>query len=185
MLKKPFYLLLIVISLGAHAQQKNMKELPLNDLSSFRDQAGNWSIVGDVTMDRNIDVHPVPAETPAPSTKKGKKSKSPEAPPKPKAVTFTAGSGVLLNMNDDSKKDQLVTQLTHGDLDLEFEVMLPKGSNSGVYLQGRYEVQLLDSWGVKKPAYSDIATGRPIRPRFTWEKLLTQMQQKHRGYGKR
>lgn len=34
--------------------------------------------------------------------------------------------------------------------------MLPRGSNSGIYLQGRYEVQLLDSWGVQTPKYSDI-----------------------------
>jgi hypothetical protein len=26
--------------------------------------------------------------------------------------------------------------------------MMAKGSNSGIYLQGRYEVQLLDSWNV-------------------------------------
>lgn len=34
--------------------------------------------------------------------------------------------------------------------------MIPKGSNSGIYLQGRYEVQLLDSWGVSNPRYGDI-----------------------------
>ena len=36
------------------------------------------------------------------------------------------------------------------------QIMLPKGSNSGIYLQGRYEVQLFDSWGVQSPKYSDI-----------------------------
>jgi hypothetical protein len=33
--------------------------------------------------------------------------------------------------------------------------MVPKGSNSGVYFQGRYEIQILDSWGVKEPTYTD------------------------------
>jgi hypothetical protein len=33
--------------------------------------------------------------------------------------------------------------------------MMAKGSNSGIYLQGRYEVQLLDSWGVKNAASGD------------------------------
>jgi hypothetical protein len=49
----------------------------------------------------------------------------------------------------------LLTNLQHGDLDLELDYMMAKGSNSGIYLQGRYEVQLLDSWGVKNSKYSD------------------------------
>jgi hypothetical protein len=34
-----------------------------------------------------------------------------------------------------------------GDVELSVEFMVPKGSNSGVYLMGRYEVQVLDSFG--------------------------------------
>ena len=34
-----------------------------------------------------------------------------------------------------------------GDIHLELEFMVPKGSNSGVYLMGEYEVQILDSYG--------------------------------------
>jgi hypothetical protein len=49
-----------------------------------------------------------------------------------------------------------VSTFEHGDIELEFDVMIPKGSNSGIYLQGRYEVQLFDSWGVKDPSFSDI-----------------------------
>ena len=33
--------------------------------------------------------------------------------------------------------------------------MVPKGSNSGVYFQGRYEIQVFDSYGVPAPKYSD------------------------------
>lgn len=36
-------------------------------------------------------------------------------------------------------------QEPHGDLKLKLEFMVPRGSNSGVYLQGRYEIQILDS----------------------------------------
>jgi len=112
-----------------------MKELLLNDLSNFKPQAGNWQIVGDVNMDRHLDVH--------------EKNKKP-------VVTTSKGTGILINLNDEKKKDQLITNFEHGDIDLELEFMIPKGSNSGIYLQGRYEVQLLDSWGIKKPAYSDL-----------------------------
>ena len=33
------------------------------------------------------------------------------------------------------------------DFNLEYDVRVPKGSNSGVYLRGRYECQVLDSYG--------------------------------------
>jgi hypothetical protein len=41
----------------------------------------------------------------------------------------------------------LCTERTFGDIELYLEFMLAKGSNSGVYLQGLYEIQIFDSWG--------------------------------------
>jgi len=153
--KKHVFISLLLLC-AFYTQAQEVKTLTLEDLSSFKPQAGNWQIVGDVTMIPDIDIHAV---TPAPveTGKKGKKSKA-VAPVAghPKAVTFTGGKGILLNMNDDTKKSNLVSAFEHGDIELELEVMLPKGSNSGIYLQGRYEVQLLDSWGVKEAKYSDI-----------------------------
>jgi hypothetical protein len=147
-------LLLAVSALVTRAQQSTLTPLPLNDLSAFRPQAGNWRIVGDVTMDPNVDIHaPAPAKV-EPAPKKSKKDVA--APPVVPAVTSQTGTGILLNLNNEQQKDQLVSIMEHGDIDLELEVMLPKGSNSGIYLQGRYEVQLFDSWGVRNPKYSDI-----------------------------
>ncbi|MEO7990465.1 MAG: family 16 glycoside hydrolase [Chryseolinea sp.] len=150
-------LLFLGFALAGITVQAQVKTLTLEDMSAFKTQAGNWRIVGDVTMDPTIDVHehetePVAAEP----KKKNKKSKDQPAAAKTQAVTFQAGKGVLLNINDNVTKDNLVSAFEHGDIELELEVMLPKGSNSGIYLQGRYEVQLLDSWGVKDAKYSDI-----------------------------
>ena len=36
-----------------------------------------------------------------------------------------------------------------------YEFMVPKGSNSGVYLMGQYEVQVFDSFGNKNPGKGD------------------------------
>jgi hypothetical protein len=50
----------------------------------------------------------------------------------------------------------LISKIEHGDILLEFDFMIPKGSNSGIYLQSRYEVQINDSWGVKLPKHGDL-----------------------------
>ncbi len=41
----------------------------------------------------------------------------------------------------------IITEAKFGDITLELEFMVPKGSNSGIYLMGEYEVQILDSFG--------------------------------------
>ena len=153
------YLFFLSATMGtaqAGYAQETIKTWPLVDLSEFKPQAGNWMIVGDVTMNPDVDIHEKQETVSAAPTKKNKKSPTPVVEQKPYPVTFKPGTGILLNMNDDIKKSHLLTVFEHGDMELELEVMIPKGSNSGIYLQGRYEVQLLDSWGVKNPKYSDI-----------------------------
>jgi hypothetical protein len=58
------------------------------------------------------------------------------------------GTGVLLN-GGDGKGIDLLSVATHGDCELHVEFNVAKGSNSGVYLMGQYEVQILDSFGKK------------------------------------
>lgn len=43
-----------------------------------------------------------------------------------------------------------------GDFRIEVEVMVPKGANSGVYVMGEYEVQVLDSYGKEKMGAGDM-----------------------------
>jgi len=75
-------------------------------------------------------------------------------PRRPKLLATKPGTGVLVN-GPTGRTSNLVTRHEHGDVELHVEFMVPKGSNSGVYFQGRYEIQVLDSWGVEKPKYSD------------------------------
>jgi hypothetical protein len=131
------------------------EQISLESLQDFKTQAGNWQLVGEVVMDRNTDVHQQPDALPE-TAKKRKKKRKKEAVKSPVAVSFTEGTGILLNNFKEGQKDNLVTNWEHGDLYLEMDVMLPKGSNSGIYLQGRYELQLCDSWGIKNPKFSDI-----------------------------
>jgi hypothetical protein len=57
----------------------------------------------------------------------------------------TAGGGI-----------DIYTEQVFADCRVEVEVMVPKGSNSGIYLMGRYEVQILDSFGKKKLGTGDM-----------------------------
>ena len=43
-----------------------------------------------------------------------------------------------------------------GDAIIEVEVMVPQGSNSGIYVMGEYEIQVLDSYGRKKLSGGDM-----------------------------
>ena len=54
------------------------------------------------------------------------------------------------------KGGYLPTVEQFGDCTIEAEFLIPKGSNSGIYLQGRYEIQILDSHGKTKVSDGDI-----------------------------
>lgn len=121
------YLLLIfsIISFATFAQQS----ISLKDLSAFDAPTKNWTIEGRVKGN--------PSDT---------------------LFQSSLGEGILLNTLRNGKyhrEDDLKFKLQHGDIHLKLEFMLPKGANSGIYLQGRYEVQLFDSWTKKNVKYND------------------------------
>jgi len=96
------------------------------DLSAFRQPTGDWLIAGDAMLDSNNE----------------------------KRLAFKPGAGAAVN-GEKGRTRHLVSKVEHGDCFAQVEFMVPKGSNSGVYFQGRYEIQVLDSWGVKDPKYGD------------------------------
>ena len=50
-------------------------------------------------------------------------------------------------MSNAEPGNDLCTEKTYTDFKLHAEFRYPKGSNSGVYLRGRYEVQIEDNYG--------------------------------------
>jgi len=96
------------------------------DLSAFSGDTGEWKIVGQVKPD----------------------------PADPRRLVAAPGAGTAVN-GPAGRTHNLLSKHQHGDVEAHVEFMVPKGSNSGVYFQGRYEVQILDSWGVEQPKYGD------------------------------
>ncbi len=69
------------------------------------------------------------------------------------AAPGPAPGGVILN-GPGGRTVNLVSGEKFGDVELYLEFMIAKGSNSGVYLHGLYEVQIFDSWGSTEPMTS-------------------------------
>jgi hypothetical protein len=96
-------------------------EIPLfngKDLSGWKEPLGAWAVVGGVSLD----------------------------PANPKGFTAQPGEGVMLS-SPAGKSVDIISKAVHGDAEIHVEFVVPKDSNSGVYVQGRYEVQVFDSFG--------------------------------------
>ncbi|MCL4206624.1 MAG: DUF1080 domain-containing protein [Pirellulaceae bacterium] len=109
-------------------------------LDAWRDPSPDWSFVGDVRLD----------------------------PDNPRRLVGDPGEGVLRN-GPDGRTADLVTREQWGDVHVRLEFMISERSNSGVKLQGVYEVQLYDSWKVEKPTASHCGGIYPraeLRPQY-------------------
>ena len=72
-------------------------------------------------------------------------------PKNPKKLTVVkSDDGTIGLVNRKKGGVDIYTEQMFGDCTVELEVMIPKGSNSGIYLMGQYEVQVVDSYGKKK-----------------------------------
>jgi len=120
-MKKPPHCLLLLscLVLGAsltHAAVK-VTTLSTNDLSSWQSNTGAWTTASRVTL----------------------------SPDNISQLQWERGQGILVN-GPTGKTSHLVSRESFGDVRAHIEFCVPKGSNSGVYFMGRYEIQVLDSW---------------------------------------
>lgn len=63
------------------------------------------------------------------------------------------GKSILYN-GKTGKSTNIVSKVTHSDVEVLVEFMIPKSSNSGIYFMDRYELQILDSYGKSDDALS-------------------------------
>jgi sugar phosphate isomerase/epimerase len=95
-------------------------------LNTWQEATGEWLLAGDVYQDRTD----------------------------PGRLVWEDGMNAIVN-GEDGNTRHLFSMHEYGDMQAHVEFMVPKGSNSGVYFQGRYEIQVFDSWGVETAQYSD------------------------------
>jgi hypothetical protein len=73
----------------------------------------------------------------------------------PMRLSAEMGPGPVIINGASGRTTDLLTMRTFADFELYIEFMIPRKSNSGVYVQGLYEVQILDSFGVEVPGVHD------------------------------
>ena len=121
-------LLAAAFTLVARAQSSLPPEpVRLDSLAAFRPVTANWKLAGDLAGDPRHD----------------------------KTLVTAEGTGVLVCNATAEARGQLFTTWEHGDLEVDLEFLMLPGADSGLYLQGRYELQMRDSWGKREPTMSD------------------------------
>jgi len=117
------------LAVGRDCSECHKLRLTGGDLSAWRGNTGDWTVVQDAAL----------------------------APGNETLLAGQAGAGAILN-GPQGKTVNLLTKQEFGDVRAHVEFMVSKDSNSGVYLMGRYEVQVFDSW--QKPSeYPGIECG--------------------------
>ncbi len=110
------------------------------DLTGWRRPTGEWMVAAGVSLN----------------------------PTNSEKFSIKPGQGIMVN-GPTGRTVDAITEAEFGDAQIHVEFCVPKHSNSGVYLMGRYEIQVYDSFGVEKDKYPGIECGG-IYPRCINEK---------------
>ncbi|MCX5637007.1 MAG: DUF1080 domain-containing protein [Planctomycetota bacterium] len=75
----------------------------------------------------------------------------------PEKLAAEPGTGQMINLTTGHGGSvDIFSRQKFGDCRIELELMVPKNSNSGIYVMGEYEVQVLDSFGRDTMGPSDM-----------------------------
>lgn len=121
---------LAVVTILGLAVAASAADLTGSDFSAWRSDTGQWQVVGNAFANPEND----------------------------KLLSTKPGTGVIVN-GPTGKTSHLFSKGEFGDVAAHIEFMVSKGSNSGVYFMGRYEIQVYDSFGVEKGEYPGIECG--------------------------
>jgi hypothetical protein len=103
-------------------------------------------------------------------------------PNEPGKLAVTSGGDELVNATNGGV--DIYSDDKWGDARIEVEFMVPKGSNSGIYVMGEYEVQVLDSFGRERVGPGDVGglygaaapKANASRKPGEWQKFVIEFQ---------
>jgi len=107
------------------------------------------------------------------------------SPDNPKHLIAAEGKGEMVNLpKKHGESVDIYSEAKFGDCQIELQLMVPQGSNSGVYLMGEYEIQVLDSWGRQTMGNGDMgaiygASPPPVNACLKpgqWQKYIIEWQ---------
>jgi hypothetical protein len=79
-------------------------------------------------------------------------------------------------MTNEAKANNLVSKQTFKDFKINAEYRIEPGSNSGIYLRGRYELQVLDDFGKAPESHGHMAIYAWVAPSVNASKPATDWQ---------
>src|SRR4030042_597958 len=107
------------------------------------------------------------------------------SPDNPKLLVNEDSHGEMLNLaSENGDSMDIYTKEKFGDCHIELQLMVPKGSNSGIYIMGEYEIQVLDSYGKEKMGQGDMGALYGAAPPAVnackkpgqWQKYIIEFQ---------
>ncbi|MCI0638052.1 MAG: DUF1080 domain-containing protein [Gemmataceae bacterium] len=110
----------------AGAQEKAWIDLFANGMAAWKTPHGDWQQMESAVLDAK----------------------------NPRRFEAKPGVGAWYN-GPKARTNNLFTKEKFGDVEVELEFMMSKGSNSGIKFHGHYEIQLADSFGKKEVTASD------------------------------
>ena len=120
-------LLIWAFAFPAVVHSQVSNDTAFNNLTSFENPGNVWSDVADVVINPNNF----------------------------ESFKKTSGSGIIF-AEAENKEGYLATKTVFGDIEIEFDFLLGKGTVSAVLLQGRYRLNLSDSWTQPTPTFNSM-----------------------------
>jgi 3-keto-disaccharide hydrolase len=130
----------LAVGLSARTADDGWIDLMANPFDAFNNPSKEWEVVGEVGLN----------------------------PENAKRLSGKPGKGIIYNGPKGTTRD-LITKQKFGDVEVHLEFMIPQRSNSGIKLEGLYEIQIYDSHGKKEAAATDCGGIYPraeLKPKY-------------------